>query len=61
MEGKNGWKKYDEQLRLMRSIDTSIPWSKIDYDLRLMFVQQNTQPRLMTSPTTAMHNKILQF
>ena len=28
-----GWKKYDEQFRVRRSIDPSILWSKIDYEL----------------------------
>lgn len=56
-EGDNGWKKYDEQFRLRRSVDTPIPWSKIDYELWLMFIQHNTQPRTITSPPTATQNK----
>lgn len=60
-EGDNGWKKYDEQFRLRRSVDTSISWSKIDYELWLMFMQHSTQPRTITSFTTATHNKCYNF
>lgn len=60
-EGDNGWKKYDEQFRLRQSVDTSISWSKIDYELWLMFMQHSTQPRTITSLTTATHNKYYNF
>lgn len=60
-EGDNGWKKDDKQLRLRRSIDTSIPWSKINYELWLMFIQHHIQPRPITSLTNASHNKCYNF
>ena len=37
--GSMVWKKYDEQFRLRRSVDPSILWSKIDYELWLMLMQ----------------------
>lgn len=58
-EVDNGWKKNDEQFR--RSIDTSISWFKIDFELWLMFMQQNTQPRSITSLTTSTHNNCYNF
>ena len=52
---------YDEQFRLSRSVDPSIPWEKIDYELWLMFMQSQSQPRPYTSPIAFSHNKCFNY
>ena len=60
-EGDLGWRRYDEQFRLRRSVDPSIPWEKIDYELWLMFMQSQSQPRPYTSPIAFSHNKCFNY
>ena len=60
--GTMGWKKYDEQFRLRRRSDPSMPWSKIDYELWLLFMQAPQQPTVPeTSLSPYAHNKCFNF
>lgn len=55
-----GWKTYDERFKLRRSVDPNIPWSKVDYELWLMFM---TWPSLQPagSHTNPPHYKCYNF
>ncbi|XP_062575027.1 uncharacterized protein LOC134236890 [Saccostrea cucullata] len=60
-EGDLGWKKYDEQFRLRRSIDPTIDWSKVDYELWLMFMSSSPQSKLTIKPNSPAYNKCYNF
>jgi hypothetical protein len=55
--GGLGWKSYDEQFRIRRSLDPSIPWENVDQELWTIFMptlpsgqnQYNTGPAVHTS------------
>lgn len=60
-EGDLGWKKYDEQFRLRRSIDPTIEWSKVDYELWLMFMTSSPRSKVTISPNSPAYNKCYNF
>lgn len=60
-EGDLGWKKYDEQFRLRRSIDPTKQWSKVDYELWLMFMTSSPQSKVTLSPNSPAFNKCYNF
>ena len=51
--GSMGWKKYDEQFRMRRSINPLISWADIDTELWLMFIHSSQT----LSPATGGQNQ----
>ncbi|XP_062617622.1 uncharacterized protein LOC134279286 [Saccostrea cucullata] len=58
-----GWKKYDEQFRLRRSVNPSISWAGIDPELWLMYMHAPSQQAVSTQPSPGQitHNKCFNF